>query len=221
MAPGVDDTSEFKIEVIPANEQGCRFYLERYKPFRLAALQYDADAFGSTYAREINFDDDAWLGRIKNPSAKTFVALRSSDDEVVASTSLIGPLPNTGPASNPYHVLSEMRPRADQQEKDADAGGEPLCFQMAAVYTTPSNRGRGLAKALIKAATEEAIQQAQAQARPLVLSVVVYAANNAAISVYERCGFVRSAGKARLVFNAFKNSSAEEISMYYSGSFSS
>ncbi|KAI0443130.1 hypothetical protein F4803DRAFT_332527 [Xylaria telfairii] len=208
-------TSKFRVTTIPADEEGCRFFLERYKPFRLASLQQDADAFGSTYAREIGFDDAAWLGRIKNPLATTFIAVQSDNDRVVASTSLIGPLPNANPASNPYQIVSETTAQSDRDNKHHDANGEPLCFQMSAVYTIPEARGQGLAKSLIKAATEEARNRARGAGRPLVLSVVVYAANNAAISVYERSGFARGAEGPKLIFNALKNVSKEELNMYY------
>ncbi|KAI1130467.1 hypothetical protein F5Y10DRAFT_119552 [Nemania abortiva] len=216
--------SRFKIVVIPADEEGCRFYLEQYKPFRLAALQQDPHAFGSTYTREIAFDDEAWLGRIKNPSATTFVAVQSDDNRVVASTSLIGPLPNASPVSNPYQLVvsdaAAVTQGADGAKNNNDNPSgelEPLCFQMSAVYTSPEARGQGLAKSLIKAATEEARSRARALGRPLVLSVVVYADNGAAISVYERCGFVRDAGGPKLVFNAVKNSSEEQLDMYFQG----
>ncbi|KAI1304786.1 hypothetical protein F5Y03DRAFT_168149 [Xylaria venustula] len=233
------DTSEYKIVVIVPDDEGCRFYLEQYKPFRLASLQRDAHAFGSTYAREIEFDDEAWLGRIRNPLATTFVAVRCDDSnnsnnsnnnsnsnsqEVVASTSLIGPLPNTSPASNPYQVISGAVTQGhdtnhSNSSSNNDESGEPLHFQMSAVYTSPVARGRGLAKSLIRAATEEARNRARRQGgTPLVLSVVVYAANRAAISVYERCGFARSAGEEpKLVFNALKNSSERELNMYFQG----
>ncbi|KAI1265646.1 hypothetical protein F5Y18DRAFT_385180 [Xylariaceae sp. FL1019] len=203
------DTDAFQIQVIPPDEQGCRFCIEKYKPFRLTALREDPDAFGSTYARELEFDDEAWLGRIKNPSAMTFVAVRVHDDQVVASTSLIGPLPSEGPVSNPYQTVSQLGTKGEI------AADKILRFQMAAVYTSPKARSRGLAKALIKAATEKAIKRATEQDRPLALSVVVYAANNAAISVYERCGFVKSDEGPKLVFNACKNTSEEQIDMFY------
>ncbi|KAI0966929.1 hypothetical protein F4678DRAFT_262614 [Xylaria arbuscula] len=222
MAADTSDTSEYKVVVIPADDEGCRFYLEQYKPFRLASLQRDAHAFGSTYAREIAFDDEAWLGRIRNPLATTFVAVRcddSNNQEVVASTSLIGPLPNTSPASNPYQVISGAVTQGNDTNRsndNRDASGEPLHFQMSAVYTSPVARGRGLAKSLIRAATEEA--RRRQEGRPLVLSVVVYADNSAAISVYERCGFARSAEEEpKLVFNALKNSSDRELNMYFQG----
>ncbi|KAI0450681.1 hypothetical protein F5B21DRAFT_420811 [Xylaria acuta] len=215
-------TSKFRILIIPADEEGCRFFLEKYKPFRLASLQQDADAFGSTYAREIEFDDAAWLGRIKNPLATTFVAVESDSSRVVASTSLIGPLPNANPTGNPYRVVSEAIPQSDAARSDNEShhvDGEPLCFQMSAVYTIPEARGQGLAKSLIKEATEEARNRARGRGRPLVLSVVVYVTNNAAISVYERCGFATSAEEPKLVFNALKNASEKELNMHYQGLF--
>lgn len=176
------------------------------------------------------FDDEAWLGRIKNPLATTFVAVQSEDNRVVASTSLIGPLPNANPASNPYQIVCEAVPQSvannandnddndnDDNNNNNDASGEPLCFQMSAVYTSPEARGQGLAKSLIKAATQDARSRARGQGRPLVLSVVVYATNSAAISVYERCGFAKGAAGPKLVFNALKNSSDEELDMYFQG----
>ncbi|KAJ2987790.1 hypothetical protein NUW58_g4317 [Xylaria curta] len=208
--------TKFEVVVIPSDEDGCRFFLEKYKPFRLASLQQDPHAFGSTYAREIGFDDETWLSRIKNPLATTFVAVQSADKQVVASTSLIGPLPNAAPASNPYQIVSEAIPRSDATANSSHHA-EPLCFQMSAVYTSPEARGQGLAKSLIEAATEEARSRAHGQGRPLVLSVVVYATNSAAISVYERCGFARGVEEPKLVFNAFKNSSEMQLDMYYQG----
>ncbi|KAI0409071.1 acyl-CoA N-acyltransferase [Xylaria palmicola] len=207
-------TSKFKIVVIPADEEGCRFYLEHYKPFRLASLQRDAHAFGSTYAREIAFDDEAWLGRIKNPLATTFVALQRDDDRVVASTALIGPLPSGGPPGNPYQAVAAGH---SDDGRDERAGDEPLRFEMAAVYTCPEARGQGLAKALIARATDEARSRARARGRHLALAVVVYADNAAAISVYERCGFARSPEGPNPVFNTLKNSSEVQLEMHYRG----
>lgn len=144
--------------------------------------------------------------------------MQSDNDRIVASTSLIGPLPNANPASNPYQIASEAIAQSDTSANDNkhhDANGGPLCFQMSAVYTIPEARGQGLAKSLIKAATDEARNRAWGEGRPLVLSVVVYAANKAAISVYERCGFARGAEEPKLIFNALKNVSKKELNMYY------
>ena len=41
-ATGVGDDG-WRIGVVTPNEAGCKFYLDHYKPFRLAALQEDPD----------------------------------------------------------------------------------------------------------------------------------------------------------------------------------
>ncbi|KAI1322003.1 hypothetical protein F5Y16DRAFT_404866 [Xylariaceae sp. FL0255] len=206
----MENTSQFQISVVSPNDEGCRFYLEQYKPFRLKALQQDPDAFGSTHARELAFDDEAWLARLKTPAARIYVAVRSSDGSVVASTALIGPLVDAHPASNPYQTV------ADGGRADGEDLTKPMCFQMAAVYTVPEARGCGLAKALITAASDEAAKLAAAAKRSLALSVVVYATNNAAISVYERCGFVKGADGPKLIYNELKDLSEEYLHMFLS-----
>jgi ribosomal protein S18 acetylase RimI-like enzyme len=150
------------------------------------------------------------------------VAVPSEDNRIVASTSLIGPLPNATPASNPYQQLvsTGKATRASQGDANNESNlsgeeGEPLYFQMSAVYTSPEARGQGLAKSLIKAAAEEARSRARGQGRPLALSVVVHETNSAAISVYERCGFVRGEEEPELVFNPLKNSSEKRLNMYF------
>ncbi|KAI0508544.1 hypothetical protein F5B22DRAFT_391143 [Xylaria bambusicola] len=219
-----ESASQYKIIVIPVDDDGCRFYLEQYRPFRLASLQQDPQAFGSTYEREIAFDEETWLGRIKNPLAKTFVAVRTHSNQIVASTSLIGPLPNATVSSNPYQVITAAPGEGDTKDtnsnsdSDDSANKAPVYFQMSAVYTLPTARGCGLAKALIKAATGEACDRAHSQRRPLALSVVVYPDNAAAISVYERCGFARNPEEEpELVVNEVKKTSEWTVNMYYSG----
>ncbi|XXG99067.1 hypothetical protein Hte_005401 [Hypoxylon texense] len=209
---------EWEIELISPNEEGCRFYLDCYKPFRLAALKQDPDAFGSTHEREINFTDADWLGRIKNPLAKTFVAVRTHDKRVLSATSLIGPLSNAEPVSNPSQASAEMRDGGDQPYIHGEASPAPASYQsyqITGVYTMPEARGRGVAKAVAKAAIEQAIDEANQQGKQLALSVVVYSTNHAAISFYESCGFVAGAEGPKFSFNPLKNSSAAELCMYY------
>ncbi|KAI0882716.1 uncharacterized protein GGS22DRAFT_39696 [Annulohypoxylon maeteangense] len=207
--------AKWRIELISTDDKGCHFYLDQYKPFRLAALKQDPDAFGSTYDREVNFTKDDWLSRIKNPLAKTFVAVRPHDGRVLSATSLIGPLPNPDPSSNPLQVSTEMRDGDDQHHNYGNAQVSPLSFQVSGVYTTPEARGHGLAKALIKTASEQAINSAKGQDRQLLLSVVVYASNNAAIALYKSCGFIVDEGGPKSSFNPHKESSFEELVMHY------
>lgn len=172
-------------------------------------------AFGSTYDREINFTDNDWLARIENPLAKTWVAVRPRDHDrrVLSATSLVGPLANPDPASNPHQASSEMRDGSDHHQIHGEAS--PMSFQIAGLYTAPEARGQGIAKAAVKTAMEYAIGYAKEKGRPLALSVVVYATNHAAISFYESCGFVADAGGPRASFNALKNSIDDELCMHY------
>ncbi|KAI1137033.1 hypothetical protein F5Y05DRAFT_389948 [Hypoxylon sp. FL0543] len=204
------------VELISADNEGRRFYLDHYKPFRLAALKQDPDAFGSTYAREINFAEEDWLSCINNLLVKTFVAVHSNDRRVLSATSLIGPLPNPGPASNPFQACTEMTGASDQHHNHVEAS--PLPFQISGVYTAPGARGKGIAKALAKAVVEEATNYAKDQDRMLDLSVIVYASNHVAITFYESCGFVADPGGPRTSFNPHKGRSEVELCMQYRGS---
>ncbi|KAI1387073.1 uncharacterized protein F4822DRAFT_333636 [Hypoxylon trugodes] len=203
----------WEIVSLPADDEGCCFYLDHYKPFRLAALKREPEAFGSTYNREINFVDDDWLNRIRNPLPKTFVAMLSDSKQILSATSLIGPLPNPDPASNPFQASSEMRDERDHHHNNSEASS--MSFQITGVYTAPQARGQGLAKKVVRTATEWAVGHAKKQNGHLALSVIVYATNTGAIAFYESCGFVASPDGPKRSFNAVKNPFADEICMHY------
>ncbi|KAH9885668.1 hypothetical protein F4778DRAFT_760060 [Xylariomycetidae sp. FL2044] len=114
--PNDPNPSDFTIISPTDDEEGRRFWLDRYKPFRLHALQTDPDAFGSTYARELAFTDETWLARLRNPSVQTFLAVRRassstssfSSSSILSSVSLVGPLPL--PLPLPLPTLNSSSP---------------------------------------------------------------------------------------------------------------
>jgi hypothetical protein len=76
---------------IPRDDASIRAYVERYKAFRLLALQTAPEMFGSTYERELAFTDDVWHARLANLGATTFIATR--EDRVIGTITTVGPLP--------------------------------------------------------------------------------------------------------------------------------
>ncbi|KAI0025347.1 hypothetical protein F4780DRAFT_323804 [Xylariomycetidae sp. FL0641] len=206
--------------------EGCRFYLEQYKPFRLAALEADPDAFGSTYLREAAFSDEVWLSRARNPLTRTLVAVSRS--RILGATTLVGPLPATATTVSDPQQAVVVRPQppttttTTADETSTGSSSSSSRFQLAGVYVRGDARGRGLGAALVRRAVAEAEAEAQRQTQTqakkettrLHLSVVVYARNEAAIRMYERGGFVRDATR-RAVFNPLKNESADELCLVY------
>jgi ribosomal protein S18 acetylase RimI-like enzyme len=123
-------------------------------------------AFGSTYAREAAFDDDAWISRIVKPTVTTFVAVSEKDGgrrQIVSSLTLV--------VSESNNLRGVMR------------------WDVNAVYTLPEARGRGIASAVMAAAKEFASAEAAARGRDWALMAVVLSTNAEAQSLYEKLGF--------------------------------
>jgi hypothetical protein len=97
----------FEVFQIPHDEDIVPFWMERIKAFRLFSLKTSPESFLSTYEREAAFTDDIWYGRLTDPRAFTFVALQA--DRIVATISLLGPLPylpeQLSPLGNPWVTI--------------------------------------------------------------------------------------------------------------------
>jgi hypothetical protein len=168
----------YEILLLPHHLEEARIYVEKYKTFRLLALQTSPECFGSTYSREVEFTDDIWLGRLTNPVATTFVAVQS--DRFASTLTVMGPLTYSpeelSPSANPWEVIEGM-PQS------------PSHYRLGGMFTLPETRGHGIAKALIAKAVEHMSAQSKASRKEFVASLAVGKENDPARSLYEKCGF--------------------------------
>ncbi|TPX17458.1 uncharacterized protein E0L32_003101 [Thyridium curvatum] len=199
---------QWHIEVIPRDEQGQAFYLDKYKNFRLMALRVnpglagfkstdrqhgDADtsqllsAFGSTLARELAFDDSVWLSRLANPVNAFFVAVRDTPEnsrDILSSVCVRGPLP---PPEDDEGYLPMVLRKPSKEYSDKE---DPLLFMINGIWTLPEARRMGVALALNEAAKEHALSETRARGRSeCVLTVEAYLSNLPAVSFYQRAGY--------------------------------
>ena len=80
----------FEIIQVARDEESFQHNVQRYKAFRLLALETAPEAFGSNYAREAAFTDDMWQARLRNPDATTFLIVESG--RVLCTITAVGPL---------------------------------------------------------------------------------------------------------------------------------
>ncbi|KAI4602661.1 hypothetical protein KJ359_007879 [Pestalotiopsis sp. 9143b] len=208
------EDSAWAIESIPVDDAGFAFYLSEYKPFRLTALRQDPDAFGSTYEREAASGDEYWHRRLYNPLARTFVAVRLRDRRVLSATTVYGPMPHNEVVPNPgiaADAAISTTATANDTQGDPD-DHVPLVYQLTGVYTRAEFRGRGLGKALSRAAAEYAHADALRRGARCRLGLDVYAANTAAVAFYQKCGF--AVGGPRPV-DEDSDEARPELVMYY------
>jgi len=169
----------FEVLRIPSAHEDAKTYIEQYKTFRLLSLKTSPRSFHSTYDREIQFTDDVWMDRLTNPDCCTFVAFQSG--KIVCTLTLVGPL-NFEP--------DDLHPSTSPMELN---GGSPQPFahwRFNGMFTLPEARGQGVAKALIKMGQEYGETRAAESKNEFVGSIVTESDNTAAVSLYEKCGFV-------------------------------
>lgn len=171
-------------------------------------------AFGSTYEREVAAGDDYWHRRLYNPLARTFVAVRLRDRRVMSATTVYGPMPHNEVVPNPgiaveTAVSATATTNSAQWNLDDHVSS---VYQLTGVYTRAEDRGRGLGKALSKAAAEYAHADARRRGTRCRLGLDVYAANTAAVSFYQKCGFAVSGPRP---VDEDSDEARPEVVMYY------
>ncbi|KJZ68864.1 hypothetical protein HIM_11745 [Hirsutella minnesotensis 3608] len=127
--------------MVQPDEAGLDFYLTRYKPFRLGALQRDPSCFSSTHAREASFTDDVWRDRLLRPTAKTFVAVVREMRAIVSSVTVVLGTPM------PPELVSRLAAAAatlDRQRRVHGARGEAPRHRAGGIGgSVAARRGRG------------------------------------------------------------------------------
>ncbi|KAH7066353.1 putative GNAT family acetyltransferase [Paraphoma chrysanthemicola] len=165
---------------------------QNYKALRLSALQQSPSSFSSTYDIESRFPDEWWESRLQIPGRETFICVAngasSSADEWVAQVTLIGPVP----------ASSYRLPEAAQQPP-VGPDEEEEKWQMLSLYTLPTHRGKGIAKALCREAFQWLQAPAASKPRPELIRVriMVKPENVATVQMYQSLGFT-DAGRCTL-----------------------
>jgi ribosomal protein S18 acetylase RimI-like enzyme len=188
-------------------------------------------AFSSTLAREKAFDTSVWRRRALDPQARTFVAVLNQDEDqdntnhdddddenltqtqdtrqrvqvIISSLILRGPYASSPPPATTIHEHQGTQPSTPSQTPRHNSSSRTrIEWEINGVYTDRLFRGRGVASAVLKAATKFALGESAAFGAcnsggdgggssigvDCVLRLGVTRGNGAARRFYEKAGFV-------------------------------
>ncbi len=200
-------------EAIPKTRAGIDFFLAKYKPFRLQALETEPACkfnlpelvatrmprarqkpaltcfsphhsdFSSTYAREVAFTDDHWEQRILSPIAFTWVAVSGEGDSRRI-------LSSATLVNDP--IPPNLQWDSGRHTSDNSLGTDLLHLAVNAVYTVPEVRRLGISTALMTHVAQRARDMASAEGKDCLLTIVVTSTNDRARSMYEKLGYTFS-----------------------------
>lgn len=142
------------------------------RKLRLAALRDSPEAFASTYERELAFDEETWRSR-----CSTSCYMVAENSEAASGMAAVIVLSGEPPTVSPF---DEALP------EEAEA-------HLVSMWVAPAFRGRGIAGRLIAALSSATLERDIWQ-----LYLWVVAENRAAVSAYERAGFIRTGELAPL-----------------------
>jgi ribosomal protein S18 acetylase RimI-like enzyme len=138
--------------------------VQLFKAVRLRALQDSPSAFGSTYAREVQFSDDEWLARAERWNGERGIGFLAMEDGVPCG--IAGGLLDAVDPIEPSDALALAR------------------AHLVSMWTASTHRQRGVGRLLVDAVATWARRY---DVSTVLLSVV--STNEAAISFYLRLGF--------------------------------
>jgi GNAT superfamily N-acetyltransferase len=127
--------------------------VQKFSSLRLSALLTSPTSFSSTHALESTFTPAQWASRLSRPTVHIFVAIAHpsnvpSADQTVENGDWVGKVTLLGPLTrNVYELPEAGGPILGPDEEESR-------WQMTALYTDPTHRGKGLGKKIVKYAID-------------------------------------------------------------------
>lgn len=191
---------------------------QRWRSFRLHALQTAPEAFAASYEIESQHGLEKTIDRMSNSKATHFVAVNHTSQQLNTShiprsqdvftapwagtIVLLGPLTTESSSritatKDPFskiaasdHVAGIENSTLESQEGDLTTV-DSMHFHLNGIFVDTAARGQGLGLALIRAALTEAETLARASgSRSFKATILVDDYNTTAIRLYEKAGFV-------------------------------
>ncbi|KAL4989603.1 hypothetical protein BDW68DRAFT_156229 [Aspergillus falconensis] len=186
--------------------------VSRYKALRLTALQRSPESFTSTYAREVQFDDETWTSRVFNPLGAIFIALspdttaenvciRPDDDQsMLIGRPWLGKLTLMGPVlfpvndekatRAPWELFTDIDFKRAAEEATSIPAGSNVVYVLFGMYVLPEARGAGNGQRLLEAAIRAVDMESKEKKVNGTVIILVARENEKAKRLYERVGFV-------------------------------
>lgn len=156
----------------------------RYKELRLRALRLSPSSFASTYDLESTLPDEYWISRLTQTGRETFICAAAptvntnqAEPEWVAQVTFLGPQSIedfTLPAES-----GQPTPLSDEVEER---------WQMLALFTQSTHRGRGIAKALTRKALDYLVSHRN-EPKNVSIRLMVKPGMVAVVNFYLQLGF--------------------------------
>ncbi|KAM0230299.1 hypothetical protein ACHAPO_009292 [Fusarium lateritium] len=170
--------------------------IDKYRAFRLSALELSPKSFSSTYAREVELPKEKWEARLSDPLAINTVVVSKPDTSSADDLSLIlnSPWLASLVLCGPFDAHSAAKTWERQQNFDLGyLNFGPLkpdikqAYVLNAIYVPPSQRRKGLANRLVENAKQ--LVAGTYRENKVMLVLIVNFESVAAIKCYEKSGF--------------------------------
>jgi ribosomal protein S18 acetylase RimI-like enzyme len=174
----------------------------RYKELRLRALELSPSSFASTYDIEATFPDEYWVSRLTQTGRETFICAATPTAEPKAEPEWVAQMTFLGPQSIEDFTLpaesSQPAPVSDEFEER---------WQMLALFTQFTYRGKGIAKVLTRKALEYLVSYRD-EPKCVSVRLTVKPGMVTVVSLYLQLGFI-DVGKCTLAEALIANGDQE------------